>query len=192
MGDQWAIEGEAGLLLRCAGADETELPRPALLAKRLGLRVFAVHAGALPGDASLARVGEEWRVYVRSRLPPERLGFAVAHELAEWHLRHVRDEGAEHVADRLAAAVLVPRRAFQRAARREPAWNDLAKRLRVSPVLAALRWGEVTDEPTAVVGPDAIRVRGAAWSWPPERELRRLAEARGVALGRRRWVLRAA
>lgn len=38
----------------------------------------------------------------------------------------------------------------------------------------ALRIGEVTGEPIALVSRKAVRVRGDEWGWPSEEEIRRL------------------
>jgi hypothetical protein len=54
---------------------------------------------------------------------------------------------------------------------------------------AALRFGEVTGEPLALISPRAVVVRGDEWVWPDERELRAIARRR-VAPGIRKTRLR--
>jgi hypothetical protein len=157
-------------LLRRAGAELDERPKVAALVRALGLTVH--HGASLPGDAALVRVGDEWRIYLRRKLPRERLAFAVAHELCEWALRGYVGEDAEQRANLGAAALLVPRRALARM--RGCTLHEMAAAFRVSETLIALREAEVTGEPRAVVSPTLVRVRGPeAWVWPSERELRR-------------------
>lgn len=189
MGEQWEVEGEAMFLLKLAGVDAEIRPSPLRVARRLGLHVMTIHAGSLPGDAALARVWDEWRIYLRRNLRPEQAQFAIAHEIAEWHLRQQQTANVEDLADRIAAALLVPRRAFQRIAR-APEWARLARRLRVTQPFAALRWGEVTLEPTAVVSPRGVRTRGAPWGWPPVAVLQQEARSHGEHVPPGYWVLR--
>jgi len=127
------------------------------------------------GDAVLARVGSVWRVYLRPRLPPERARFALAHELAEWWLRRTgyAGERVEDVANHLGAALVAPRSRVVRLVRARPTFAELASELEATESLAALRVGEVTGEPLALVSPALVRVRGEPWAWPPEDELRR-------------------
>ena len=157
-------------VLERAGAALDERPNVAALVRALGL---SVHYGAsLPGDAALVRVGDEWRIYLRRKLPRERVAFAVAHELVEWALRGYIGEDIETRANLGAAAILVPRRALARL--RGCTLHELAEAFKVSETLIALREAEVTGEPRAVVSPALVRVRGPeAWVWPSERELRR-------------------
>lgn len=173
------------------------------LARRLlgAQAVLAVHAQALPGDAALARVGDEWRIYYRRALSWERREFAIAHELAEWHLRHedYREPDVEQVADRLAAALVAPRERFARLLREDRRFPVVARQLRATESLCVLRAGEVTGEPLALVA-ERVRVRGEPWGWPEtEEEIRRLVvlprAPRGLARARlrddpRRVVLR--
>ena len=172
------IEGAAAALYREAGYDDSD-PAPAIgLATRLlgpGC-VQRVHAGALPGDAALVTVHGERRIYVRRGLPPARLRFAVAHELAHWALGECAP-GAELEArcDALAACLVAPRRAFLRALRETDRYHELAGRFATTESCAALRLAEVTGEPLALVAPSCVRVRGDAYGWPGEPELRALA-----------------
>jgi hypothetical protein len=159
------------------------------LAKRLlgETAVRLVSPDALPGDAALARVDGETRIYLRTGLSQTRLRFAVAHELAHWAL----DIGSasldgEQLCDALAAALVAPRPAFHGALRdvgeRYPV---LADRFGTSESCIVLRWGEVTGTPTALVTPSSVRVRGGAFDWPDEDGIRALAMApRGAGIRR--------
>lgn len=170
--DDLSVGGDAvaAEVLQRAGASLDEPPSVAALVRALGL---SVHYGAsLPGDAALVRVGDEWRIYLRRKLPRERVAFAVAHELCEWAMRGYIGEDIEQRANLGAAALLVPRRALARL--RGCTLHELAAAFKVSETLIALREAEVTGEPRAVVSPALVRVRGPeAWVWPSERELRR-------------------
>jgi hypothetical protein len=182
MRDLSVIEGTAEALYRSAGEDVEEPGRVLPLAKRLlgATAVKHVDARALPGDASLARVGSEVRVYVRKGLSRERLEFALAHELAHWALEVGSGSAEEEaICDAVAAALVVPRAAFRRAlVGVGDRYHELAGWFGTTESCVALRFGEVTRTPTALVAPLSVRVRGDAFVWPGERELRNLAKAK--------------
>ena len=162
------IEGEAELMLRQCSADDAEPPAILLLAKRvLGTAVEAVHARALPGDGALATVNGCRRIYVRSGLSAVRLRWAVAHELG--HLVLGLDSSCrenEDSCDAFAAAILAPRRAFTMALRDAgPSFGKLARRLQSTESLVALRLGELTGCPLALLTPERVRVRGGEFVW---------------------------
>lgn len=174
------VEGIARDLLRSAGADETERTRPSELVRALlgPGSLYSVHARSLPGDGSLAIVDGEPRVYIRQRLSPVRKRWAICHELAEWWLwrEGVRDSGIENAADGIAAALLLPRLAFLRAQREVgPKYHQIAGWFDVTESCAALRSGEVTGEPLALVAPTRVRIRGADFVWGSEEQIRALA-----------------
>ncbi len=132
-------------------------------------------------------------ICVRARLGKEALRWAILHELAEWHLQRVgyRGEDVELVAEALTAALVVPRDAYRKALRvhGDPTvdgarWKQLAFDFSTSQTCVALRHGEVTDEPLAVVAPTTVRVRGREWTWPDELGLRQLARAERPGLRR--------
>jgi hypothetical protein len=172
--EQWSIEGEASALLRAAGLDGEDLPSMVALAERhLGRGAVVMgHCVGLRQDAQLY----PGRILVRARLAVERARFAVAHELAEWHLgrQGYREDDLERVANGIAAALVAPRDISTRLARRWPlpSPGEAAATLRTTQTLVALRYGEVTDEPIAVVGPRIHEVRGAEWGWPAKSTLR--------------------
>lgn len=183
------FEGAADALYREAGYDDGA-PAPILgLAKRLlgPGALHRVHAGALRADAALVTVQGERRIYVRRGLSQPRLRFAVAHELAHWALgldSSCREN--EEQCNALAACLVAPRRAFLRALRETELYKDLAERFVTTESCAALRQAEVTGEPTALVCPHTIYVRGDEWIWPAERELRALAARGGPGIRKAR------
>jgi len=169
------IEGAADGLLRWAG---DQAPGIVALAERLlgAGCVRAVHAGALPGVAAVARVGGNWRIYIRARASAEQQTFAIAHELAHWCLG---ETATETECDALAAALVMPWRPYLAAARSiGQSWSVLAQRFVCTESAVALRWGEVVHDPLVLIAPRVVRVRGAPWTWPhDERQLRGLAKA---------------
>ena len=177
------IEGIVEQIYDEAGFDTRVGACPLRLARALlgpGTVCTVDATAALPGDAALVRLRGESRIYVRSRLPVTRRNFAVLHELAEWHLERedYQDEDREDVADALAAGLLIPRQLFLRALRDDGSkFPSLARRFATTESLVALRLGEVTGEPLALVAP-RLRVRGKDWSWPPEEKLRQVARRR--------------
>jgi hypothetical protein len=175
-----SIEAAAEALYSLANQDPGEALPPFTLARRLGIRVFTVHGASLPGLAALCRVGTEWRIYQRAKLDAIRDNWAIAHELGEWFLAQRGEDGPERegIADGIAAAILVPRRSFQRAlATQGPSLTALSSALGVTETLVALRVGEVVGTPIALVAPRRVRVRGAEFAWPEENALRQVANA---------------
>lgn len=177
--EQLLLEGIANAAYQAAKMD-TERPHVPRLARAL-LGADAIVRGPRPlhAPAALVRVGDAWRIILSRSLPPLYALFAVGHELGHWLLAREGYDGddEERAADYLGAALLAPRRAFL-AARR--ALGDdlpaLAEALSMTETGAALRLGEVTGVPLAVVAPARIRVRGPeAWTWPDEGTLRRWA-----------------
>jgi hypothetical protein len=171
------LEGEAEAAYRAAGLDIADSVEPIWLARQLlgGDAVVGVHSLMQPGGGCLVRVHGKPRIYFRSRLPQQRRDFVIAHELAH-HLLGER-AGDEHetetACDALGAMLIAPRRAFQEALRwygeRFPA---LAEHFASTESLVALRFGEVTRVPLALVAPRSVRVRGERCEWPNEATLR--------------------
>lgn len=183
------VDCEASVLYQRAGLDLDDVPAASLLARRLGAQVRRV-------DGVLVRRGDACKVMlhgvvvlcVRRHLTAEALRFAICHELAELRLAELdyREVDVEDVADALGAALACPRDAFRGAVREHgrEAYAQLALDFTTSQTCAALRVGEVLDEPLAVVAPRRVRVRGGAYEWPDERELRRCARVATPGLRR--------
>jgi hypothetical protein len=185
------LEGDADWLYRRAGVDPGTPAPPIWLATEL-LGAGSVAAARFlrePGGACLVRVSGQVRIYYRASLPPEYRNFAVAHELAHWCLRDRAGGDTEAACDYLAAALVAPRVAFLKVVQRHGArFSRLAKAFATTESLVALRYGETTLEPIALVAPLSVRVRGAAYSWPSEPAIR--AMAAGPKPGLRKAVLR--
>lgn len=178
-GEQLELEGIATAAYREAGIDP-EKPSVVRLAKTL-LGEGAIERGPRPigGPAALIRVGASWRIVVARSLPRAYALFAVAHELGHYLLRRegFRGDDEERAADYVGGALLAPRDAFL-AARRAygPDLGELARAFGTTETGAALRLGEVTGQPLAVIAPKIVRVRGPLdWVWPDEATLRRWA-----------------
>jgi hypothetical protein len=180
------IEGTALALYRRAGLEPDAPADPIDLAERL-LGVGCVryaHASDLPGVAALVRVGGSFRIYLRGRASAQRQAFGVLHELG-----HVAAgfDAPEQACDAIAAALWMPRPAFQRAAREHGAdWASLARRFGATESAVSLRWGEAIGEPLVLVAPRTVRVRGEEYEWPPETLLRQLSRSELPGLARAR------
>lgn len=179
------IETTAQELLRTARMSLTERPNPDELARRLlGSTVRAAPPHVLRREAALARVSGQWWVFLRSDVTGARRGFALLHEVAHWAMGAAAAEGR---CDALAAALLAPKRAFiQVLDRIGPALPRLARAFDTTESCVALRLGETTGRPLALVTPRSVRVRGEGYSWPSEAELRMHQRLPGI----RRAVLR--
>lgn len=165
----------------CDAGLTTERPaEPIELAERIlgegSVRFVPCHA--LPGRGAVARVRGRWGIFVVAQTPEPVRRFIVLHELA--HV--VLGKGAtEQQCDSLAAALLAPRQAFLSALRehgdRLPA---LARTFGTSQSCVGLRLGEVTAQPTALVCPGSVKIRGASYCWPSEPNLRELAQRQRI------------
>lgn len=179
MGEQLELEGIAEAAYQEAALDPDRPHVPRLARALLGASAIQRGPRPLHTTAALVRVGDDWRIVLRRGLPTTYALFAIAHELGHWllgrHGLHVEDE--ERAADYLGGALLAPRRAFM-AARRLVGEDltALADAFATTETGAALRLGEVTGKPLAVVAPSMVRVRGPKeWAWPDESTLRRWA-----------------
>lgn len=176
--EQADIEGIAEDLYRRAKLDPDEPANPERIAHALLGRdaIQVVRGGPWRGDGALARVGAKWRIYVKAKLTNERRLWLISHELGEYALKDIVDERVEQMANAVAAAILAPRRSVLRTYREPDDIPRMAQALRVTGTLAALRVGEAGGPPIAVIAPAHVHVRGPeSWSWPSERDLRRLA-----------------
>ena len=182
--DTGALERETLRIYAAARLDPAQGASPGDLARAIlgPASLVVAPESMLAGGGALVRVRDQWRIYVRRGLRPEFARFTVLHELAHYIL----GRGAtEEECDALAACLLAPRGAFERAARTLPAelparevYHQLARWFVATDSFAALRFGEVTSSPLVIVAPTSVRVRGATYSWPPEPVLRGLAKAR--------------
>lgn len=179
--DAMDAEGTASWIYERAQADEANPPDPLRLAKRLGIGVEVAPRRGLWGDATLTLVRGKPVLWTTRGTPVVRLRFAVAHELAEWAHRERQEETIEDLCNATAAAIIAPRRLFLEAL---GAIGDdlpaLARVFRTTESCVALRLGETTAQPVALVSPALVRLRGDEWGWPATDEIRRLARAKAV------------
>lgn len=124
---------------------------------------------AIPGKAALAWSPRGAAMYIRAGLTPREVNHAAAHELAEWNLRIAGYAGAdvEEVAGRIAAALCVPRPAFERARQHlGDSIQALSHCFAVSQSLMALRIGECVGRSTALLTTVRVKTRGPRYEWP--------------------------
>ena len=176
------IDAAAETLYRAAGYSTSEQAPPLALAERLlgdgSVRTAPAHAMASRG--ALVRIGGAWRIYLNAACDPCRKRFVLLHELAHWAL----PDATEEQCNRLAGALLLPRRAYLGLATGR-AMSRIARIFGTDESCAWLRLGEATGRPLALVTPQTVRVRGEEFSWPECTAIRELAEAR-TAPGLRR------
>jgi hypothetical protein len=178
--DGGIVEREAEGVYRVARCDPREGARPIDLVRALlgPAAVASVPFRLVSGGGALVRYRGQFKIYIRRGLPPAHARFTVLHELAHFVLG---ERATEDECDALAARLLAPRPAFERALRETgPSYTRLARWFGCTETFAALRYGEVTDEPLVVVAPANVRIRGRSYSWPSEPELRGLAKARSL------------
>ncbi len=189
------LESIADALHARAGSEPDDPATPIALARlilgRENLRT--VDSRWLKQDGVLCRVHGNWQIWVRRNLPAPRLAFVVAHELLELELLKAgyTGEDAEQAANYGAAAVLAPRRAFQRALRSiGENLEELAEAFVTTETMAGLRLGEVTGQPIVLLSRSHYWIRGAEWVWPNEPTLRRIATRTTLPTGLRRTRLK--
>lgn len=182
--DTAEIEGLAHDLFRTAKRDADDPPGAVSIARALlgkdGVRVAWVD-GLVDGARLVYEYGRP-RIYVRRRITPAQLNFAVGHELGEWTLDREGYDGddRERVADAISAAILLPPRPFRRAYRREGfALASLAATFVAPEGAVALRVGEVCGEPVALVSSGVVLRRDADNELPGDAE--RMTSARLVS-----------
>ena len=158
----------------------TSLP-PLALAKRLGLSVYTV-PGMRP-RGWLAEVDGAPTIAIRASLKGCERAFTVAHELGHWAVQRFgvkpdsRDD-EERLCNAFAACVLMPRRAFAGALTelefhhvRNLCLGELSAKFSVTEAGIALRVGELTGLPLAVITPVHVYARGT-WQCPDESTVR--------------------
>jgi len=205
-----AAEDDAVWLYRLAGESPLNPPGPAALAEALlgkgGLQV--VPAKCLVGDSLLSPVPQRsvhgilngragsYTLRVRDGLSPARAGFVIGYELAWWQQQTFRGnpvrspEGLEQHLQLVAGAIVAPRQAmlrvFEKLTGRPPrqALPAVAKAFATSQMCAALRIGEVTGHPVAIVTPNGVMVRGHEFDWPAENEFHRLVKQQNAGVSR--------
>lgn len=192
--DGWDAEADAVEIYQRAGVDPAEPEGPGALALALFGReaVAYVAPHRLVRDAAGGTLNGRWRIAVRRDLPPERETHAIAHEIAEWHLRRTCSERVERMADRLAAALVAPREALASVLRDVGEdYPAIARTFVTTQTSAAMRVAEVTGRPRVVVTRSWVFVRGRPWVWGASlEEVRALARSRARHPGLTRTRLR--
>lgn len=174
-------EGLAKWIYDAAGFDMADPPGPVRLAKALEIDVKTAPRRHLWGHGTKVRIQGRRVIYVAPKLAPEHHAFAVAHEIAEWQLDGREDDETEGLCDAVAAALIAPAPAFRwMLDDHGPDLITLAEGFSTTQSCVALRLGEVTGRPMALVSPRLVRVRGDDWGWPAEDEIRRLSRARSL------------
>lgn len=190
--EQVEIERLVEELYRIAGFDGDEPVAPETLVRvTMGDRALRfVDGSVLRHNAAVARVGTEWRVYLRRGLPDVTRRFSVAHELSEWFLARLAGVDRTHIeqsADCMAAAVLAPKPYAARVCKKRGGrWRQLALDFGCTESCAALRFGEVTGKPLALATRFTVRERGEPIPWPSLEEL----QSPGMCPGIRKARLR--
>lgn len=190
--DPWDADGWQRAIFIEAGLDpDAKCGARALAENMPGLAgIYTGRGLKLPGDGALFRSGGEHYVALRSGISVERKRFAAFHEIAEYKLRGVSHPDIERCCNAIAGACAMPRAAFWNALRSlgdNP--HALADEFTVTPTAAALRIGEVTQLPLAVVTRSFMWIRGREFSWPDEAGIRVEARRRIVRPGLRKIQL---
>lgn len=146
---------------------------PLQLARALGIVVHLV--ANLRADGVLGRTPKGAVIGIRRSLPKLYRRHTLAHELGHWGLEEEGIPPAEHAeadCDYIGAALVMPQEEFRRELG-EATLQQLAFRFTATETSAALRIGELTNEPVAVITPAKVYARGQA-QWTPE-SIRRIA-----------------
>ncbi len=176
------LEKLAEWAYRAAGLEPDTPAAPLELARLLiagGSHVPVARCTELRTPARLARVGSQWRIYVRASFDDTAMRWLVAHECAEWILarENYRGTDIEQKAESLAARLIAPRPAARIAIDAGLDFQELAEAFGMSQSSAALRRGEVSREPTALITPEAVYLRGDDWAWGDDTAIRQIATA---------------
>lgn len=182
LAEQLVEEGYRGSGVRDASA--VLLPGQ-LIRMRYGADAIAIVPG-FEWKASVARVGRGRVFSVSAELSVLERRFCLSHELAHVVCEDVGFTGPnlEEMCDCIGAAFQTRRKPFSRRAREVGAnFRQLALDFGTTESWAALRFGEVTSRPLALVAPKTVRVRGRVWEWGTVDDVRRMAVsgARGLA-----------
>jgi hypothetical protein len=154
-----------------AGLDFTRAHgAPRLAAALLGENFLnVVRQDQLPCRALIGRSGFRWIIHVRGTLNARQLNHAIAHELGEWFLRcrGYTEPDVEELSSRVAAAICVPRPAFDAVyAQLGEDIAALSQRFLVSESLMVLRLAECLGVSTALVTEKVVLTRGEPRAWP--------------------------
>lgn len=163
-------------------------PHPAHLAEALFGRECLRLAVDYPEPAGLgkwAMCSGAVHIHVRPGLDVMARRWVVFHEIAEvilWR-EGVRCREIEAHADSLGAMLRAPSPAFLRAIELHgDKWEQLGLDFVTSQTSAALRYGETTHEPMALVTATSVRLRGRQHAWPSDMRAASLAPSDGLRI----------
>lgn len=159
-------EGIALEVLREVGVNGPVDAREVCEACGVEVRAWKYHFGMRNGDA----------IWYPEAAPIERRQFIVAHELGHWLLEDYGfDPDNEERANRIAAAITMPRDLFRVSARLAPSRvEDLSRRYHVDQTAVVLRLAEVqVRHASIVVTPRKVHARGVDWELPGAGAIRR-------------------
>lgn len=156
-----------------------------LIRMRFGAESIAIVPG-FEWKASVARSGRGRVFSVSAELSLLERRFCLSHELAHVVCEEAGFTGPnlEEMCDYIGAAFQTRRKPFSNRVREVGAnFRQLALDFGTTESWIALRYGEVTRQPLALVAPKTVRVRGRVWEWGTIDNVRRMAlhGARGVA-----------
>lgn len=150
------------------------------LAKKLLGAGAVIRPAWMTLPAALYRHDGAPRIAVRRGIPIEYALFYCGHELAHVLLEQERysENDVEQACDYLAGSLMAPRpamRGLQRTFGFD--YEEIADAVCATQSWAALRLSEVSGQPTALVAPQRVRIRGDEWGWPrTEDQLRKLSQ----------------
>ncbi len=170
-------ETEARLLYDAFGYDLEEPPGAVELATRLlGFdSIYPLRPTEVNGQGQLVLSGSRWVILLSEGLSKEAHEWTIFHEVAHWWLKRTDREPRvalemEAVCDAIAACLQAPAPAFRLSLEAHGQhFAAIAADYWATQTAMALRFGEVTREPVAVVSPSLVRVRGGAFAWPDVR-----------------------
>lgn len=166
MSDAEAIAND---LLRRAGLDIGEPVDHRVIVHRLGLKLDP------RAPIGCDEVIESGVIYYD---PTKNVRSLIFHALGHYAVTLAGTEiHDERLVIAVAARLTVPAVAFRRGVRAGLGRHSLAKEFGVNETCAALRYGEVTGEPVAVITPARIYAAGE-WPWPAADVLRRMVRER--------------
>jgi hypothetical protein len=194
--DEWDVEGIVGMVFKLARLDPCEVHGTVKIANGLfgPGGVVEKPSALVPGDALLApRHGlrfdwpnpqnpKHFQVWLRRHISATRKRWGTGHEIGEWGLERDDYRGADREAycEAISAALCMPRKPFRAYCRTAigddgPDFAEIAEHFGVTETAAALRFGEVTGQPVAVVTWHDVRQRGEAFEFGGHAQLVRVA-----------------
>lgn len=159
--------------LELAGVPRSSIAPLARVARLLGIAVVLVPGLRVRG--MLANVQGRPTIAIRKSLRGPEFSFTVGHELGHWALQRFGvklddPELEERTCNVFAACALMPRAQFGNQCL-DASVPELAATFRATQASVAMRLGEVTGRPVAVVLPSRVYARGE-WHAPDEDTLR--------------------